>query len=99
MNENKIDNDEIKEYELFVIHKTYTPTVDYITRVYFSDGYHDHFVNGSWVDGHVDNMDHYESLVDQYMIRNDMYNNKDFYKNMFITIDEHDNVSVKIIEV
>lgn len=79
----------------YVIHEIVTPTCNYVTRIYISDGYHEHNINGNFIDGHTSEMLHYEEVIDTYMRDHSMYGDDKYFTNMTITIDEEDNVSIK----
>ena len=81
---------------LWVIHHVETPDIYYLTRIYLDDGYHEHLVGGHWIDGHIHDMDRYETLIDHYMVSNNLYNSDDYYRDMVITIDDNDSVTVFI---
>lgn len=78
----------------YCTHEIITPTIDYETCIYLSDGYHEHCVNGSWIDGHTYEIKHYEELIDEY-VRANLQNNDKYYTDLIFVIDENDNVTLK----
>ena len=80
---------------IYITHYIITPTCEYTTRIYLSDGYHEHNFNGNWIDGHTSEMLHYEEVMHGYMRQTNMYSNDRYFTNMTIHIDEDDNVTIE----
>lgn len=79
----------------YVTHEIITPTCNYTTRIYLSDGYHEHNINGNWIDGHTSDMIHYEEVINNYMSSHGMYGDDKYFTNIIITIDEDDNLMIQ----
>lgn len=82
----------------YCIHDIYTPDINYESHHYFSDGYHDHLVNGQIIDGHPHEIQHYEEVIDEHFRSINFYDDDDFWKDLIITIDEDDQVTVEVVE-
>ena len=89
-----IENETTTMTTNYCIHTITTPTIDYQTRIYFTDGYHEHIINGQTIDGHPASISHYEELIDDYMSTH-LRNDDRYYTNLIIIIDDEDNIIIE----